>query len=360
MTIETEMSALILLAEEMRGATAPNPMVAAALYKDGQKIATGIHQEKGTPHAEVLAIKAAGKNAKDATLLVTLEPCTHYGSTPPCTNAILEAGIKKVIYATEDPNPALKTNPAKPILEAAGIEVISGICQSEAQELNKVYWTNQTQNRPYIILKAGLSKDLKLTGPNQTSQQLTGPDSQKATHKLRRDSDAILIGIATLLADNPRLSVRKIPLRPPFKNPRPIIIDPKGKTPKTAQLFKENTNPIIITHHRYPELVSQAPPNTRLSWSKLWTHLYKNEAITSILVEGGNTVLTQLLNERQFDELHLFISPEAINSPTALSFCNSEEETIDQLLERLPIKDITQIQLGNDLHITAKKCSNSI
>jgi len=195
------------LAEEARGRTSPNPMVGSVIVRDGQIVGSGYHRKAGTPHAEVYAIANAGAKAKGAAIYVSLEPCSHYGRTGPCTQAIIEAGLARVVMAMMDPNPRVSGR-GKKILEDHGIQVQTGILEDEAQKLNEAYIKYITTGSPFVILKTAMSLDGKIATTSGQSQWITSEDSRKIVHQIRDEVDAILVGIGTVLSDDPSLTTR--------------------------------------------------------------------------------------------------------------------------------------------------------
>ena len=218
--------------------TSPNPCVGAVVVKNNKVVGRGYHKRAGTPHAEIHALREAGKRAKDATIYVTLEPCNHTGRTPPCTEAILSAGITRVVIGMLDPNPGVAGGGAK-ILAAKKIEVLSSVLENECREINLPFIKHTTTGLPWVIMKAGMSIDGRIAaGPGQ-STQITGKDSLRRVHALRNQVDAILVGIGTALIDDPSLTTR-LPRR--GRDPHRVILDAELRLPVSAKMLKQDSS----------------------------------------------------------------------------------------------------------------------
>ena len=305
------------LALKGRGRTLPNPMVGAVLTKNGRIIAEGYHKGPGYPHAEIEAIGKAGKNAKGATLYVNLEPCCHFGRTGPCTEAITEAGIKRVVYAATDPNPLVKGRGAK-ILKKAGIEVTNGLLSTEAARLNEVYFGLLKNERPFVTLKLAQSLDGRIATIDGDSKWISGEKSRKFAHSLRAESGAVLVGMGTVRKDNPSLTVRHVR----GKNPYRIIVSTSGDLPKSTRLISENQDLKTILATTHMSIPKSA--NSRSKKMTYWTLekaangeidladlLQKAKAfgIHSILVEGGAEIAASFLKDKLVDKLILITAP---------------------------------------------------
>jgi diaminohydroxyphosphoribosylaminopyrimidine deaminase/5-amino-6-(5-phosphoribosylamino)uracil reductase len=224
------MNLALNLAKGTLGQTSPNPVVGAVLVKENQIVGMGAHLKAGEAHAEVHAIQMAGIKAKGATLYVTLEPCSHFGKTPPCSDLVIRTGIKKVFVATTDPNPQVAGTGIERIRKA-GIEVHLGLLQEEARELNKVFFYNIRTGLPFVTLKSAISLDGKTATVTGESKWITGEEARNDVHQYRHQHDAILVGVNTLIKDNPTLTTR---LASGGKNPVRIILDTHLRTPKDA------------------------------------------------------------------------------------------------------------------------------
>lgn len=306
------------LAAQGLGSTSPNPMVGAVLVKDGEIIATGYHQKAGGPHAEVIALDAAGDAARGATLYVTLEPCSHTGKTPPCTDRILQAGVRKVVVAMQDPNP-LVNGRGLAKLHDAGVRIKTGVLQDKAARLNEVFVKYISTKRPFLTMKAAMTLDGKIATRTKASRWISGERSREYGHRLRHHNDAIMVGIGTLLADDPRLTTR---LPEGGRNPLRIVIDSKAQTPVTARVVAEQPeNTLIFVTDAAPQERIDAllacgvsaislPQDTqgRVPLGAAMDELGRRD-ITSVLVEGGSTLNYSLLAQGLVDKVHFFVAP---------------------------------------------------
>ena len=228
----------LTLAERGRGLTSPNPVVGALVVKDGMVVGEGYHAKAGAPHAERVALDAAGAKARGATLYVTLEPCVHQGRTPACVPVLLEAGLRRVVIAVLDPNPRVN-GAGVTALSQAGLEVSAGCLEEEARRLNRAFFTWVTERRPFVTLKVAMSLDGKIAGWNRSSRWITGEEARWEAHRLRSESDAVTVGITTVLADDPELTVR---LDPPWpREPLRVVVDSQGRTPLSARILSAGT-----------------------------------------------------------------------------------------------------------------------
>lgn len=286
----------------------PNPMVGAILVKNNHLIGKGFHTKYGAPHAEIEAFKNAKKNGhdlKNSILYVTLEPCSHYGKTPPCTEAIIKNGLSRVVYACLDPNPKVNGKGIK-ILNKNHIKT-DFLTTDETEKLNAIYRTNRLFKRPFIHLKTACTLDGKITLKKGTATPLTNSISNKETHKLRAFYDAILVGVETIITDNPELTVRLTK----GENPIKIILDSKLRTPKNAKILNNLSKTIIATTKTSPEkhiLTCKKTKNEQIDLKDLLKKLYK-KGICSILVEGGEKISDSFLKADLVDRLSLICTP---------------------------------------------------
>ena len=315
-------------AEKGAGFTSPNPAVGAAIVSKGRVVARGWHRGAGLPHAEVEALKKI-RHAGGAALYVTLEPCSTHGRTPPCTDAIIAAGIARVVIGAIDPNPAHAGRAVK-ILKQAGIEVTTGVLEQECLELNKAFNKWIVTKMPYVFAKAGMSLDGRIARPPGEGRWITSPAARAHAHKLRARVDAILIGAGTLRADNPRLTVRGIP---GAKQPWRVVLTRSGKLPRKAHLFADA--------HRGKTLVYR-----NQSLRAVLRDLGKKE-ITSVLIEGGGDVLGQAFDGRLVDEAHFYIAPLLIGGPKV----SVAGRGVGSNAEAARIKAPRYEKIGEDLHI---------
>lgn len=320
------MALAIQLAKATLGQTSPNPVVGAIIVKHNQILGLGTHLQAGMAHAEILALDMAGSSAKGATLYVTLEPCTHFGRTPPCTLAIIQAEISRVVIACTDLNPLVAGQGIQQ-LQAAGIEVTFGIMEEEAKELNQVFFHYIQTKTPYITLKAGMSLDAKLATSSGESKWITNAAARADAHIYRHTHDAILVGINSILADDPSLTTRLVN---GGKQPIRIILDTQLRTPLTSRVITNQPSQTwIITGNQvsaykqaqYGQLGVKllAMDTSRIEIRQLLPILGQ-QGITSILVEGGNQVHSNFLQAGLFNQLVLYLSPSLIGGNTAPNF----------------------------------------
>ncbi|MDD4170166.1 MAG: bifunctional diaminohydroxyphosphoribosylaminopyrimidine deaminase/5-amino-6-(5-phosphoribosylamino)uracil reductase RibD [Desulfotomaculaceae bacterium] len=314
------------LAARARGRTSPNPMVGAVVVKDDRVIGRGYHVRAGNPHAEVIALKEAGKDAAGAALYVTLEPCCHHGRTGPCTEAIIAAGITKVVIAMADPNP-LVSGGGIWRLQKVGLKVVQGVMEVEALELNEVFLKYITAGRPFVVAKAAMSLDGKIATSTGQSKWITGPEARSCGHQLRDWYDAILVGIGTVLADNPSLTTR-LPAGG-GRDPVRVVLDSQARTPLNATMLTQRSAAptLIATTAGAPakrlEALRQVGAQilvvndgVRVDLAELMKLLAQRE-ITSILIEGGAAVHGSALAAKIVDKAVWFIAPKIIGGRDA-------------------------------------------
>jgi len=328
------------LAKNGWGMVSPNPMVGAIVVKDGKIIGKGYHKGPGFPHAEVIALNKAGKSAKGAVLYVNLEPCCHYGKTPPCTEKIIESKIKMIAASIKDPNP-LVNGKGFQILKDANIQVKTGLLENEAKKLNEIYLKYITKRIPFVILKAALTINGKITF--EKGKYLTSEKSLKYVHHIRNGVDAILVGINTVLKDNPYLNVR---LEKKIKEPQKIILDSQMKLTGKENIFQTEGKIIIATgeknYKKMPADIWHFPlKNHFVPLNKLLVKAGE-KGITSIMVEGGKKVFTSFLKEKIVDKYYFFISPKI--SGDGIDFI--ERQKLSKNIEIAQVK-----RIGNDIMI---------
>lgn len=352
------MSHALNLASRGIGRTSPNPVVGAVIVRDGQIVGEGWHMRAGTPHAEIHAINQAGKLAIGATLYVTLEPCSHYGRTGPCTDAIINAGITKVIVAMTDPNP-LVAGRGIAKLRAAGIEVIDGLHSAEAAALNEVFIKWITTKIPFVILKTAMTMDGKTATRTGHSQWITGIEARTRVHQFRDQYDAILVGIGTALADDPELTTRLVPNG---KNPIRVIVDSLARIPLTAKVINDGQAPTIIAvtpvapkekiqalQAKGVEVITVAGGGHTVDLRILF-ELLGARGISSIFVEGGPTISAALLEENLIDKIHCFVAPKIIGGVAAPGVVGGYG--IDNLHEAILLESISSEFIGQDILIS--------
>lgn len=348
------------LAASAKGNTNPNPVVGAVLVKDGVIVGTGLHRKAGEPHAEVHAFRMAGEHAKDATLYVTLEPCSHYGKTPPCAKLVKESEVSRVVVATTDPNPAVAGRGIN-MLREAGIEVEVGLLEKEARKLNERFIHNMLTSKPFVISKFAMTLDGKIATRNGQSKWITSEEARLQVHELRHEVDAILVGIGTVLADNPSLTTR-LPHRN-GKNPIRIILDSELKTPLNANVTDTSEAPTIIVCstnvdeakksqflEKGVKILSIEKNTDGLKLDDMLDELYKL-GITDVLVEGGAEVNASFLRAGFINKFLVYIAPKILggrNSKTP--FTGLDVDTMDAALQ-LEFDSFEMV--GPDICITA-------
>lgn len=348
---ETFMRLAIKEALKGKGKTFTNPVVGAVIVKDDQVIAKGAHLAYGQPHAEKNALTSCETPEKllNSTLYVTLEPCHHYGKQPPCTQAILESGIKRVVIGQLDPNP-LVAGKGKQYLEEQGLEVITGILEEEVRSLNRHYNFYHEQQRPFITLKQAMTLDGKIALAGQRTP-LTGEEAWNRVRKERGDYQGILIGSQTALIDNPILGTTDEDNFPPYR----VVLDRKGEVlaHKELALFQADSSPVLIFTERDDEI--QLPEhvevirNQVLSLSFVVTELTKRN-IQSLYVEGGAAIHDAFLASGYWDELVTYLAPKIIGGNGTASFTGT------RLVEQVTaLSDISIEQLGSDVRIAGRR-----
>lgn len=338
------MSLALLLAEKGRPTVSPNPMVGCVLTKENRIIGQGYHQRAGQPHAEINALQTVDTDPRGATAYVTLEPCCHHGRTPPCTDALIKAGIKKVYIACLDPNP-LVAGKGVTALKNAGIEVEVGLCATQATQLNEIFFHYIQHKRPFVIAKWAMSLDGKtITHPHDT-RQISNSVSQQHTHQLRQQVDAILVGANTACSDDPQLTSR-CNNDEAIKQPLRIVLTTRGELPLQLKLLNGSLpgNTLIVTtekQHSFPQTkqieVLVIPKNSqgKTDLHALLDELGQHE-ITSLLVEGGMTIHHSFFQANLVNKTHVYIAPVIIGT----------------LEKKHPLPQVTPMQLGQDIMIT--------
>ncbi len=350
------MARALRLAERGLNTTTPNPRVGCVLVKDGQIIGEGWHMRAGTAHAEVHALHMAGGAARGATAYVTLEPCAHHGRTPPCCDALIAAGIDRVVVASSDPNP-LVAGQGIARMQAAGIEVSSGLLSKEADELNIGFMSRMRRGRPWVRVKCAASLDGKTALNNGVSQWITGPEARADGHRWRARACAILTGSGTVLADNPRLDVREHPCE---RQPLKVVVDSQLRTPPNARLLASGTTLIATCSDDSEkiraleaagaEVMQLTAPHGKVPLPAL-LELLGQRGINELHVEAGQGLNGALLADQLVDEWLLYLAPMLIGNH-AQGLLAMPELTSLQDAARLQIQDVRSI--GNDLRILAR------
>ncbi|MCH9025106.1 MAG: bifunctional diaminohydroxyphosphoribosylaminopyrimidine deaminase/5-amino-6-(5-phosphoribosylamino)uracil reductase RibD [candidate division Zixibacteria bacterium] len=347
------MELALRLAEKARGKTLPNPMVGAVIVINGKVVGRGYHQGPESAHAEVAAIKSAGAKTKGATIYVTLEPCCHTGRTGPCTEAIKDAGIKKIVYACKDFNPIVNGKGAR-VLRRAGLKVENGLMKNEAIRLNEVYFNAIKNKRPFVTLKIAQTIDGRIATLSGDSKWITGQEARVFAHKLRSENEAVLVGMGTVKADNPSLTTRHLKGNNPYR----IVVSESLEFPKSCKLIVNNKDykTIIATTKRSLSKFSKIKKTDGLTfWEikksaknrlNLADILQKAYAfgIHSILVEGGSQISTSFLKAKLVDKLVVITAPLFLGS--GLNSIGNLE--IGAIKNAIKLKNHARFQCGED------------
>ena len=350
------MARALRLAERGLWTTSPNPRVGCVLVRDAWIVGEGWHEKAGEPHAEVSALRAAGPRARGATAYVTLEPCSHHGRTPPCAEALIAAGVSRVVVAMIDPNP-LVAGKGLALLGAAGIQVASGLLESEARELNIGFVSRMTRGRPWLRLKTAASLDGKTALNNGLSQWITGPDARRDGHRFRARACAILTGIGTVRDDDPQLSVRDVETT---RQPLRVVVDSKLEIPLTARILQggntlvvgavENAEKIELLRST-GNLVEILPNDSGKVDLKALLELLAQRGVNEVHAEAGFKLNGSLLREGLVDELLLYLAPCLIGHEASGLFNLPELTSLDGK-RQLQIRDLRQ--LGEDIRLIAR------
>lgn len=343
------MQRAITLARFGQYSTKPNPNVGCVIVKDGQLVGEGFHPKAGQPHAEVFAMREAGELSKGATAYVTLEPCAHYGRTPPCAKGLVESGVAKVVVACLDPNP-LVAGKGIQILKDAGIEVETGICDTEAHQLNLGFLKAMATSMPYVRLKIASSLDGRTAVASGESKWITGSEARQDVQHWRAISSAVITGIETVLADDCQLNVRQLndvediakvvqPLR--------VVLDRQGRLPLTAKILQDAKTVMVMGPYR-KELEDLGVIQLHIQPLKELLHtLAQQYQVYDVLVEAGATLSTAFLNAQLVDEIISYVAPTFLGK-TARAMFNTE---FSRMAEQLRFKLIDVTQVGNDARL---------
>jgi len=350
---EYYMNLAMKLALKAKGRTSPNPMVGALVIKNGRIVGRGYHEKAGSPHAEVIALDEAAKFAKGATLYVTLEPCTHFGRTPPCVDRIIRSGIKEVIVGMIDPNP-LNNGRGINVLKQHRIKVNIGVLEDKLKKLNEVFIKYIAKRMPFVTVKVAESLDGRIATRTGDSKWISSDKSRAFAHRLRRDYDAIMVGVNTILRDNSKLDAwfsKKQPIK--------VVIDSQLSIPEDANIFSQDASVIIVT---LPTKSGQETENRKILGQKAkildvrekegqvnLKDMLKKLAqleISNILVEGGGTLIGSLFDEGLVDKILFFVSPKIIGGKEAISSVMGKG--IARIDKAIKLKDIKLKRIGED------------
>ncbi len=337
----------------MRGTatTSPNPRVGCVIVKDEHIIGEGWHHRCGEPHAEVEAVRDADGNVKGATLYVNLEPCCHYGKTPPCAQMLIEHGVSRVVTGMTDPNPIVDCKGIE-LLDKAGIEVVTGVLERESKWINRGFIRRMRNGRPWVTLKIASSLDGNIALKDGSSKWITGPESKEKVHMLRAENDGIITGVGTILADDPELTVREASGKTPLR----VVLDTTLKTPVNAKILKGG-NVVFFVGKDAPqdkikhfqsigaEIVSIDVPRGK----QIEQILYKlcEKGVNYLLVEAGAGVTSSFLSSGYTDELSLFIAPKIMGS--GLHY--TEHLDLPRMDDSITFKNVEYSACGDDLWV---------
>jgi diaminohydroxyphosphoribosylaminopyrimidine deaminase/5-amino-6-(5-phosphoribosylamino)uracil reductase len=358
MNDEYWMRRALRLAEKGRGRTSPNPMVGAVLVKNGKVIGEGFHAKAGEAHAEIVAFQKAKGEISGAILYVNLEPCTHYGKTPPCAPQVIKAGIKHVMIGMKDPNPLVNGKGVE-VLKRAGLDVKVGILEKESRRLNEAYCKYILGKEPFVILKVAATLDGKIATRNGVSKWISGEASRRFVHKLRDQVDGVLIGIGTVLKDDPMLTTRIKGGRDPYR----IILDSQLRIPEGAKVIGASpSKAIIITSEFAPkekieslgkrgvQILILDSKEGRINLKSCLSKLGEI-GMTSLLVEGGSQVNGSFLDEGLIDKFLFFLSPKLLGDHQAFGVFRGSR--VSNLQDAIVLREIKTRRIGEDILIEA-------
>jgi diaminohydroxyphosphoribosylaminopyrimidine deaminase / 5-amino-6-(5-phosphoribosylamino)uracil reductase len=355
------MKRALFLAEKGGAYASPNPRVGAVLVKNGKMVGEGAHDRYGGPHAEIVALRKAGPKAYGATLYVTLEPCSHSGKTPPCTEALLQAGIRRVVAAMRDPFP-LVAGSGFARLRKAGIQIASGLLEKNARQINESFLYSVRNKRPKVILKAAVSLDGKIATVAGRSKWITGEKARRKAHEMRAVSDAMLVGIRTVLQDNPSLTVRL----PGFKRkdgwPLRVVLDSKLRANPHMKIFKGVQKTVVFTSRKASLArengfqakgiqVFRVPLSRKMLSLKAVLSILHSLDVRTLLVEGGGRVHSSFMEQKLADEAILFVSRKILggNAPTWVGGAG-----VNNPNRATSLKNIRWEKIGGDYLLTGK------
>jgi diaminohydroxyphosphoribosylaminopyrimidine deaminase/5-amino-6-(5-phosphoribosylamino)uracil reductase len=336
------------------GRTSPNPTVGAVLVRRGRVVGRGHHARAGAPHAEVVAIQAAGAAARGATLYTTLEPCDHYGRTPPCSLAILSSGVTRVVSGSRDPNPLVNGRGLRR-LRRAGRAVEARFLEEECDALNEAWMTFIRLGRPHVTLKVAATLDGKIATASGDSRWVTGPEARALVHRLRNRVDAVLVGAGTARADDPRLTARG----PGGRDPLRVVLDARASLPASLRLFRQRSRAATVVAHLRAGARAPAPGVEmlrcrgragRVDLHDLLARL-AGRGVTSLLVEGGAQVAGSFLAAGLVDRLLLFLAPRVAGAD-ALSWAGTPGPR--RMADALRLSEVAVSRVGGDLLVTAR------
>lgn len=360
MNDESYIKLTLELAKKGLGKVSPNPMVGCVIVKDNRIIGAGFHEKYGHNHAEINAINNSSEDIESATIYINLEPCSHYGKTPPCINKLIERKVKRVVIGTLDMNPLVGGKSVQQLVKN-GIEVKVGILENECIELNKFFFKHITTKLPYVTLKIAQTIDGKIADVNYNSKWITSKASRKFVHNLRASYDAVLVGKGTIVKDNPNLTVRFSEGR----NPKRIVFDSKLSLKLNFKIFQNDNNIILVTsknsanktrkikvfeNYGVKILFANEDTEGRINIKNALKVLARNN-IASVLIEGGHQIFTSFIKDKLFDDMKVFISPKILGN--GLSGVGSININSIQKAMQLVLKNVERID--DDVILDYKK-----
>jgi len=352
---EHYMRRALALAEKAAGRTSPNPMVGAVLVRRGKVIATGYHRKAGGPHAEIHALRRAGVNARGATLYLNLEPCSHYGRTPPCVDAVIAAGVKEVVAGMTDPNPLVSGRGLRR-LRRAGIRVRSGFLETKSRALNEAFTKYITRKRPFSLLKLAATLDGKIATSTGSSRWVTGEKARRRVHELRNRFDAVMVGVGTVVADNPQLTCRIRGGRNPVK----VILDPRLRIPLNARVLKQPGKTIIVAgenvsrakqkaiEKRGAEIWRFPAPRNGIALAAVLKRIAE-QGLVSVLIEGGAVTAARALAEKVVDKIAFFYAPKIVGGDGLPAVAGLG---LKDMKDSFAVEDLKVESVGEDILVT--------
>ncbi|MEH7514825.1 bifunctional diaminohydroxyphosphoribosylaminopyrimidine deaminase/5-amino-6-(5-phosphoribosylamino)uracil reductase RibD [Gottfriedia acidiceleris] len=349
---EFYMNLAIQNAMATKGQTYPNPLVGSVIVNDNRIVGIGAHLKAGEPHAEINALRMAVDKAEGGTIYVTLEPCSHHGRTGPCAEAIVRAGLKKVVVATLDPNPLVAGKGVK-ILQDAGIEVIIGVCEEQSIKMNEVFNKYIVKNIPFVVMKSASTLDGKIATHSSDSKWITSAEARNDVHQLRNEIGAILVGVNTVLKDNPELTTRI----PNGRNPVRVILDSTLKIPLDSKVVTDQqAETWIFTSQKHSEQIRIELENlgvkvfvtsdlSRVDLNEMLKILGEH-SISSLLVEGGGEVNASFMNQNLVDKVIVYLAPKLIGGKNAPTFL--EGTGLDKMGQAIELEEIELTKIGPD------------
>jgi diaminohydroxyphosphoribosylaminopyrimidine deaminase / 5-amino-6-(5-phosphoribosylamino)uracil reductase len=356
MNDEKWMKRVLRLAEAGRGRTSPNPMVGAVLVKRGQVVGEGYHAKIGEAHAEIIALHEAGERAREAILYVNFEPCTHFGRTPPCVPKVIKAGLKRVVIGMEDPNPLVNGKGIE-ALRKSGVDVKVGVLGEECRKLNEAFCKYILKKQPFVVLKIAATLDGKIATRNGESKWISGEASRRYVHRLRAQVDGVLVGIGTVLRDDPLLTARMKEGKEPYR----IVLDSQLRIPEGAKVFEHSPSEVILATtglapYEKIERLERKGVRVLIIDSKegrvdlkICLNKLGEMGLMSILVEGGNQINGSFLDEGLIDKFLLFLSPKWLGDPQAPGIFGGKG--VSNLKDAVGLKEVKAKRIGEDIFL---------